>query len=140
MLGRVFGLAGLLMASSYFMDGLTLLIRLYRGLGYNDWRALVIRFTSMSLDLFFALLLVIAAVGLFFAQRWATNMWLITMTVLATLHFSLTALQQLGAGVVTVNLMWTWMVVLLTAVSWWYFTRRTTTSVPQPEADRVTQM
>jgi hypothetical protein len=140
MLDRVFGLAGLLMALSYFVDGLTLLIRLYRGLGHNDWRALVMRFTSMSLDLSFALVLVVAAVGLFFAQRWARNMWLITMTVLATLHFSLTALHQLGAGVVTVNLMWTWMVVLLTAVSWWCFTRHTPASVSQPEGERVTEM
>ena len=140
MLDRVFGLAGLLMALSYFVDGLTLLIRLYKGLGHYELRTFVLRFTSMSLDLCFALVLVIASVGLFFAQRWARNMWLITMTVLATLHFSLTALHQLGAGVATVNLMWTWMVVLLTAVSWWYFTRRTTISEPQPEGDRVTEM
>ena len=125
---RIFGLLGLMLASGYLVNGLTLLVRILRGPGQDDFTTLVYRFTIMSLDLLSALALVIAAVGLFFAQRWARKMWLITMSILAFLHISLTTLAQLGNGIDTVHLVWTWMVVLLTALSWWYFNKRATTN------------
>ena len=133
MLIRVFGLLGLMLASGYFVNGLTLIIRFYKRLdNNNDPRAVLYRFSAMSLDLFFALVLVIVAVGLFFAQRWARKMWLITMSVLALLHLTLSALGQLGNGIDTVHLIWTWLVVLLAGLSWWYFKRSDTKPV-QPE-------
>ncbi|HEX5889014.1 MAG TPA: hypothetical protein VFY61_09935 [Pyrinomonadaceae bacterium] len=121
---RVFGLLGLMLALGYFVEGLTLSIRVYRGLSHPDFRTLTYRFVIISLDFFFTLVLVIAAVGLLFAQRWAKKMWLITMSILAVWHVILAAFYQLGRGVDTIFLMWTWAVLLLTAVSWWYFTRR----------------
>lgn len=138
MLIRVFGLLGLMLASGYFVNGLTLIIRLYKGLDHVDFRTFLWRFTAMSLDLFFALVLLITAVGLFFAQRWARKMWLITMSILASLHLVLTVLQQLGEGIDTVHLLWTWLVVLLTVLSWWYFNKGHTKAL-QPEQATVDQ-
>lgn len=131
MLIRVFGAMGLMLASAYFLEGVGLAIRLSGGPGHNDFRTLLHRFTSMSLDLFFALVLVIAAVGLLFAQRWAIKMWLTTMSILAALHLLLTILSQLGYGVSSTHLMWTWLMVLLTALSWWYFSTSSPSAIPQ---------
>lgn len=124
MLIRLLGVLGLMLALGYFVEGLTLSIRVYRGLSHPDFRTLTYRFVIISLDFFFTLVLVIAAVGLLFAQRWARKMWLITMSILLVWHVILAAFYQLGRGVDTIFLMWTWAVLLLTAVSWWYFTRR----------------
>jgi hypothetical protein len=124
MLVRIFGMLGLMLALGYFVEGLTLSIRVYRGLSHPDFRTLTYRFVIISLDFFFTFVLVIAAVGLLFAQRWAKKMWLITMSILVVWHVILAAFYQLGRGVDTIFLMWTWAVLLLTAVSWWYFTRR----------------
>lgn len=124
MLIRLLGVLGLMLALGYFVEGLTLSIPVYRGLSHPDFRTLTYRFVIISLDFFFTLVLVIAAVGLLFAQRWARKMWLITMSILLVWHVILAAFYQLGRGVDTIFLMWTWAVLLLTAVSWWYFTRR----------------
>jgi hypothetical protein len=120
---RVFGLLGLMLASGYTVNGLTFLRSFLRGWGQDDSATTVYRFTIMSLDLLSGLALIIAAAGLFFALRWARKMWLTTMSILALLHITLTTLYQLSDGIDTVHLVWTWMVVLLTALSWWYFTR-----------------
>jgi hypothetical protein len=127
---RVFGLLGLMLASGYFVSGLTFTILFVRGLGQDDPRTVVYRLSVLSLDLVFALALVIAAAGLFFAQRWARRMWLITMSILAALHLVLTTLYQLGDGIDTVHLLWTWMVILLAALSWWYFNKASTNVRP----------
>ena len=139
MLSRLFGVMGLMLASSYLLEGLGLAIRFSRGPGRDDVRTILHRFTSMSLDLVFALVLVIAAIGLLFAQRWAKKMWLITMSILTALHLVLTVLSQLGYGVSTAHLLWTWLMVLVTALSfWWYFTKADTKAV-QPDQSTVDQ-
>lgn len=138
MLIRVFGLFGLMLASAYFIESLELAIRILRGPGYYNFRTLLHSFTSMSLDFVFALVLVIAAVGLLFTQRWAKKMWLISMSIIAGLHLLLSVLSQLGHGVSIVHLRWTWLMVLVTAVSWWYFTKADTKAV-QPEQSTVDQ-
>lgn len=125
MLIRLLGLLGLMLALGYFVEGLTLSIRVYRGLSHPDFRTLTYRFVIISLDFFFTLVLVIASVGLLFAQRWARKMWLITVSILLVWHVILAAFYQLGRGVDTIFLMWTWAVLLLTAVSWWYFIKTT---------------
>jgi len=139
MLSRLFGVMGLMLASAYLLEGLALVIRLSRGPGHDDFRTILFRFTSMSLDLVFALVLVIAAVGLLFAQRWAKKMWLITMSILTALHLLLTVLSHLGYGVSTTHLLWTWLMVLVTALSfWWYFSKADTKAV-QPDQSTVDQ-
>jgi len=135
---RVFGLLGLMLASGYFVNGLTFLVNFVRGLDQEDFGTTRYRFTITSLDLLSALALVIAAVGLFLAQRWARKMWLMTMSILAALHLTIMLLYQLGDGIDTVHLVWTWMVILITALSWWYFNKHSTINVPQPQIDRVT--
>lgn len=122
MLIRVFGLFGLILASGYLIEGLAYLIRIFRALPYlRDGRALAYPFVTMSLDLFIALALIIAGVGLLFAQRWARKMWLITMSTLTFLHFLLIILRYLGNGVSAGYVFWSMLVILLTALSWWYF-------------------
>lgn len=133
MLVRIFGLLGLMLALGYFVEGLTLLVRVFRGLGHEVAGTLLYGFVVMSLDLFSALALLIAAAGLLFAQRWARKMWLATMSALTLLHFLLAGLHHLGNGVSTIFLLWTWLVILLTALSWWYFNKRDTTIVPQSD-------
>lgn len=124
MLSRLFGVTGLFLASSYFLEGLGLVIRLSRGPGRDDFRTILFRFTSMSLDFVFALVLVIAAIGLLFAQRWAKKMWLITMSILTALHLLLTIFSHLGYGVSSSHLLWTWLMVMVTGLSFgWYFMR-----------------
>jgi hypothetical protein len=135
---RVFGLLGLMLASGYFVNGLTFLVDFIRGLGREEFGTTLFRFTITSLDLLSALALVVAAVGLFLAQRWARKMWLMTMSILAALHLTIMLLYQLGNGIDTVHLVWTWMVLLITALSWWYFNKHSTIAVPQPQIDRVT--
>lgn len=129
---RIFGVLGLMLASGYSVNGLTILMSLVKGPGQDDYGTTVYWFTIMSLDLLSGLALVIAAFGLFFALRWARKMWLTTISILAVLHITITTLSQLGNGIDTVHMIWTWTVVLLTALSWWYFSRTATKTV-QPE-------
>ena len=132
MLIRVFGLFGLILASGYLIEGLAYLIRIFRALPYlRDFRALAYPFVTMSLDLFIALALIIAGVGLLFAQRWARKMWLITMSVLTFLHFLLVILRHLGNGVSAGYVFWSMLVILLTALSWWYFYINSPSTVSQ---------
>lgn len=138
MLIRVFGLLGLMLASGYFVEGVSLFLVFFRRLPVHDLRTLLDRFATMSLDLFSALALFIAAVGLLFAQRWARKMWLITMSILTLLHFLLAVFHYLGDGVSTIFLLWSWLVILLTALSWWYF-HKSSTKVAQPETGLVVQ-
>jgi hypothetical protein len=60
------------------------------------------------------------------------------MSILTVLHFLLVVLSHLGTGVSTVYLSWSWTVILLTALSWWYFSK-TSTNVVQPESDQLPQ-
>lgn len=140
MLIRLFGLFGLLLAAGYLIEGLAYLIRILRALPYlRDVRPLAYLFVTMSLDFFIALALIIAGVGLLFAQRWARKMWLITMSILTFLHFLLVILRHLGNGVSASYVFWSMLVILLTALSWWYFfISDTTTNAPQSENDHVT--
>ena len=132
MLIRLFGLFGLLLAAGYLIEGLAYLIRIVRALPYlRDVRPLAYLFVTMSLDLFIALALFIAGVGLLFAQRWARKMWLITMSILTLLHFLLIILRHLGNGVSGGYVVWSILVILLTALSWWYFYISTPNTVPQ---------
>jgi hypothetical protein len=124
MLIRMFGVFGLILASGYLVQGLGLVIHISKTLGRQDYQDLIYNFTSMSLDLVTALALVIASVGLFFAQRWAKKMWLITMSILTLLHLLLAAFYELGNGVTVFYLVWTWMVLTVTAMSWWYFSKQ----------------
>lgn len=133
---RVFGLLGLMLASGYFVNGLTFLVNFVRGLDHEEFGTTFYRFTITSLDLLSALALVITAVGLFFALPWARKMWLVTISILAALHLTIMLLYQLGDGIDTVHLVWTWMVILITALSWWYFNKHSAIAVPQ--IDRVT--
>ena len=128
---RIFGVLGLMLASGYSVNGLTIRMSLVKGPGRHDGTT-VYWFTIMSLDLLSGLALVLAAFGLFFALRWARKMWLTTISILAVLHITITTLSQLGNGIDTVHLIWTWTVVLLTALSWWYFSRSAAKTV-QPE-------
>lgn len=139
MLSRLFGVTGLMLASAYLLEGLGLVIRLSRGPGHDDFRTILFRFTSMSLDFVFALVLVIAAVGLLFVQRWAKKMWLITTSILTALHLLLTVFSHLGYGVSAAHLRWTWLMALVTALSFgWYF-RKADTKTVQPEQSTVDQ-
>lgn len=141
---RLFGLFGLILASGYLIECLAYAIRIFRALPYlRDVRALIYPFVTMSLDLFIALALIIAGVGLLFALRWARKMWLITMSILTVLHFLLVILRHLGNGVSAGFVLWSILVILLTALSWWYFYISTPDTLPHesdsqnPQTQRV---
>jgi hypothetical protein len=121
---RMFGLFGLLLASGYFLQGVTFIPDVLDALLHRQHRVFVWRFAIASLDLFTAASLTIAAVGLLLLQRWAKKMWLVTASILALLHLLIATLSHLGRGVSTFYLVWSWMILIVTALSWWYFTRR----------------
>jgi hypothetical protein len=133
MLIRILAVFGLIFASGYAIEALEIGLSFLQGSVARNPRTILLKFSSMSLDLFFAATLAIAAVGLLFGQQWAKKMWLGTLSLVTLMHFLLGVFYHLGNGVSASFLNWTWMVVLVTALSWWYFTKQTTTNVPQPE-------
>jgi len=123
MLVRLFGIFGLILASGYLIQGVSLISRTRDAFRQHDAPDLAYSFSVMSLDFVFGMALMIAAIGLLFAQRWARKMWLLSLSVLAILHLLLAALGQLGSGISTFYLIWTWMVMLALALSWWVLTK-----------------
>ena len=121
---RMFGAFGLLLALGYFVEGVTLISDVLDALQTRQPGLFVWRFAVVSLDLITAAALTVAAVGLLLVQRWAKKMWLVVASIMAFLHLMIATLSHLGRGVGAFYLVWTWMVVILTAISWWYFTRR----------------
>lgn len=123
MLVRMFGIFGVILASGYLVQGVSFIFSVREALLRRESYALVYGFIIMSLDLVFGTCLAIAAVGLLFMQGWARKMWLLTLSILAILHLLIAALSQLGRGLSTFYLIWTWMVMLALALSWWILTK-----------------
>jgi hypothetical protein len=123
MLVRMFGLFGVILASGYLIQGVSyvrfVLISVTRG----ALQTLAWQFAIMSLDFFFGITLMIAAIGLLFVQEWARKAWLIIATALVFVHLMVIVLSQVGPGVSTFYLIWVWMVLLSTTLSWWYLTK-----------------
>jgi hypothetical protein len=124
----MFGVFGLVFASTYFLEGISLMASALIAFRSHEYRNFVWWFSVLSLDLITAAAAAIASVGLLCAQRWAEKMWVLTISILGFLHLLIAALSQLGEGVSTFYLIWTWMVILLGAMSWWYFTRTPATT------------
>jgi hypothetical protein len=124
MLVRMLGIFGVILSSGYLLQGVSFVFTLREVLLRRESYAVVYSFVVMSLDLVFGVSLAIAAVGLLFLQGWAKKMWLLTLSVVAVLHLLIAVLSQLGQGVGTFYLVWTWMVMLAFALSWWILTKR----------------
>jgi hypothetical protein len=123
MLVRMFGIFGLFLSSGYFLQGGTLVLPVVNLFARRQYEEFVWWFVIASLDLFTAIFLAISAIGLLFVQGWAKKMWLGTLSFLTLLHLMILVLTELGKGGSTFALIWTWMMVLLTALSWWHFTK-----------------
>lgn len=123
MLVRMFGIFGLILASGYLIQGVSLISRTRDAFLQHDAQDLAYSFSVMSLDFMFGIALMIAAIGLLFVQRWARKMWLLVLSILGILQLLLAALHQLGRGLSTFYLIWTWMVMLALALSWWVLTK-----------------
>lgn len=123
MLVRMFGVFGVILASGYLLQGISYALTVREALLRRESYTLVYGVIITSLDLVFGISLAIAAVGLLFLQGWARKMWLVTLSILAVLHLLIAAFSQLGRGVSTFYLIWTWMIMLALALSWWMLTK-----------------
>ena len=130
MLVRMFGIFGVVLASGYLLQGVTLISLVYSSFIRVQPPTFLWALAVMSLDLVFGTCLLIAAIGLLFRQNWAKKMWLLTLSVVAFLHLALTVLTQIARGVTTFYLIWTWMIFLALGLSWWVLTKPAKTADP----------
>jgi hypothetical protein len=134
---RMFGLFGAILASGYLIQGLSYIRPTLLALARRPDETFVWRFTIMSLDFSFGLSLLIAAIGLFFVKEWARNMWLIVTSLLVAVHLVMIVLGELGRGNSTFYLIWTWMVLMATVMSWWYLNKSSITSRFRPKEPEI---
>jgi hypothetical protein len=119
----MFGIFGVILASGYLLQGVTYIRFVVIALARRSVQTLVWSFAIMSLDFFFGLSLMIAAIGLLLVKEWARKVWLITMSLLVLVHLTIIVLNELAEGVSGFYLIWTWMVLLATFLSWWYLSQ-----------------
>ncbi len=73
-------------------------------------------------DFLFGLSLIVAGIGVLFVKEWARLMWLGLMPALVLVHLGIIVVGEFGEGVSGFYLVWTSMVILIAAASWWYLT------------------
>ena len=138
MLVRMFGIFGVILASGYLIEGVSYIRFVLIALVRRAVQTLAWSFAIMSLDFFFGISLMVAAIGLLLVKEWARKAWLIIMSLLVLVHLTIIVLNEFAAGASTFYLIWTWMVLLSTALSWWYLNKpsiRQRFSPPKETAD-----
>lgn len=128
------GVAGLMLGFGYVREGLSLISTLLNAFVGRQFNKILWWGWIVSLDLFSGAGLLVAGIGLLFLQRWAKTMWLWATSSLVFLHLSMIVLYQAGEGVTGFYLIWTSVIVLLTLMSWWFFTAPSPNSTPSPDS------
>src|ERR1041385_4692574 len=121
MLTSVFGVFGVVFAWAYLLEALTW----SRGAPYTllrqQFAMFGIQLVVIALDYVFGIALVTAAIGLLFVQKWAIKMWLIVTFLLVLTHVAVILINEIvWNGVGSGYWVWTGMVIVVTALSWWY--------------------
>ena len=122
MLVRIFGVFGVILGAAYFNEG----IGYFRMLAYTFSQNLDATFFTyllfVSWDFLFGLSLIVAGLGVLLLLEWSRIMWLGLMPALVLVHLGLIVVGEFGEGVGTFYLIWTSMIILVAATSWWYLT------------------
>jgi len=123
MLVRMLGIFGVILASGYLLQGVSMISLVRTSFFRIETATFLWALSVMTLDLVFGTCLFVAAIGLLFVWGWAKKMWLVTLSIVAGLHLLIATFMQLGRGVTTFYLIWTWMIMFALALSWWVLTR-----------------
>ncbi len=123
MLIRMFGLFGIILGAAYFFEGTSLTGVLLYALSQKAHKAAFIQLLYVTWDFLFGVSMIVAGIGLLFLKEWARIMWLGLTPVLVLVHLSIILVSQWSRrGTAEFYLVWTGMVVLVAALSWWYLT------------------
>lgn len=121
MLIRIFGVFGIILGAAYFNEGVSYIGLLPFALSEQAHRTFIIYLLFVTWDFLFGLSLIVAGTGLLFMKEWARMMWLGLTPALVLIHLGIImAGEYLRRSVSGFYLVWTGMVVFVTAVSWWY--------------------
>jgi hypothetical protein len=123
MLVRMFGIFGIILGAAYFNEGVSLTGVLIYALSQNAYDAFIIQLLFVTWDFLFGSALIVAGIGVLLLKDWARIMWLGLMPALVLVHLGIiVAAEMLRDGATSFYLVWTGMVVLVAAASWWYLT------------------
>jgi len=121
MLTRLFGLFGVLLASSYLIEGLSWGRYVLNTLFRLQFGMFGIQLIIIAADYLFGVALLIAALGLLVTQDWAKKMWLIVTFLLVLTHGAVILISEIASSAVSQGYwIWTAMVIAVMALSWWY--------------------
>ena len=124
MLVRVFGLFGIILGAAYLNQGIGYIDRLRLALAQKGTSDFIAYALVVGWDLQFGTLFIVAAVGVLFFRAWARVMWLGLLPAVMLVHFFMVAVNLVYRGRISTSyLMWTGIVVTVTALSWWYMTK-----------------
>jgi hypothetical protein len=121
MLVRVFGVFGVILGGAYFWEGISYVGMLLYTLS-NAFEALIIYLLFLTWDFLFGLSLIVAGIGVLLLKEWARLMWFGLMPALVLVHLGIIVVGEFGEGVTGFYLVWTSMVIIVAAASWWYLT------------------
>ena len=124
MLVRIFGLFGIVFGAAYLKQGVGYIDPLHLALAQKGTSDFITYALIVSWDLQFGTLLIVAAVGVLFFREWARVMWLGLLPAVMLVHFFMVAVNLVYRGRISTSyLIWTALVVTVTALSWWYMTK-----------------
>jgi hypothetical protein len=137
MLVRLFGIFGIILGAAYFNEGVRVIGILQFAASQKLSGMFLTWLSFLAWDFLFGGSLIIAAIGVLLFKEWGRMMWLGLMPALVLVHFGVIAFHQtFRNGSSKEYFLWTSMVVLSTALSWWYLTRPRIRARFLPEAQQ----
>ncbi len=122
MLVRIFGVFGAILGGAYFNEGAGYIGMLLYTFAQNLFETFIIYLLFLTWDFLFGLSLIVAGIGVLLLKEWARVMWLGLMPALVIVHLGIIVVGEFGEGVTGFYLLWTSMVIVVAATSWWYLT------------------
>jgi hypothetical protein len=124
MLVRLFGIFGIILGAAYFNEGVQV-IGILQFAASEKLRGTFLTWLSfLAWDFLFGGSLIIAAIGVLLFKEWGRMMWLGLMPALVLVHLGIIVYTEFFRGRVTASyLIWTGMIVITAATSWWHLTR-----------------
>ncbi len=122
MLVRVFGVFGAILGAAYLNEGRSYLGMLLYTFSQHALETFITYLLFVAWDFLFGLSLIVAGIGVLFVKEWNRLMWLGLMPALVLVHLGIIVVGEFGEGVSGFYLVWTSMVILIAAASWWYLT------------------
>jgi hypothetical protein len=136
MLVRLFGIFGIILGAAYFLEGVILAAILNFARTQGTREVFISKSLFLTWDLLFGVSVIIA-IGVMLFRNWARIMLLGLLTALVFVHLAIIAFHQtFRNGSSKQYFLWTSIVVLSTALSWWYLTRPRIRARFLPEAQQ----